>query len=218
MEIKKFRNDLTGKKIGRLTVIKVVSIDTKYRKYWLCKCDCGNETVVRGDCLTTRNTKACGCLKKELSVQRFMRVITKHGFHGERLYEIWQHMKDRCKAEGKARGKNYADKGVCVCSEWMDYLKFRDWALKNGYQNDLTIDRKDPFGNYEPQNCRWVTIKEQQRNKRNSIFIEFNGQKRHLKEWAEVLGIKYHTLFQRYEINKDPEFVLRPYKHGGKKI
>lgn len=99
-----------------------------------------------------------------------MRAIanTIHGGYGTRLYRIWKGVLSRCRNESSTDYKWYGAKGVTVCEEWNEYVNFRDWAISNGYKDDLTIDRIDPFGNYEPSNCRWATIKEQNFNKRNS--------------------------------------------------
>ena len=211
-------NDLTGKKYGRLTVIELDHRNKDSKAYWKSKCECGNIVITRGDCLLSGNTKSCGCLSKELSTKRLIRALTKHGDSGTRLYRTWKNMKDRCSAFDKDRGKRYADIGIVVCKEWEDFETFKYWAINNGYKSNLTIDRKDVKGNYCPSNCRWITIQEQQRNRETSIFLEFNGEVKHLKEWAEILNIKYHTLYHRYKKNKNAEYVLRPYRHGNKTL
>jgi hypothetical protein len=200
--------NLIGNVYGRLTVKEFSHKDKKYRTFWKCVCECGNEVTVRIDSLSSGNTKACGCLGRELSEERFIKTITKHGDTGKRIHRIWCNMRDRCSAFGKERGEHYADKGVTVCKEWENYLTFKCWALNNGYSDDLTIDRINVNGNYEPSNCRWATLQEQERNKSNSIFIEYKGVNKHLKDWAEEFHIKYNTLYQRYKVNPDPEHVF----------
>ena len=208
--------DLSGKKFYMLHVVRLSHKDGRLRPYYHCVCDCGNKVVVRADSFTTGNTKSCGCLNNLLSIERFMKIITKHGDAKKRLYKIWKNMRDRCSLSsiGKQRGRYYADRGIGVCKEWQEYECFREWAINNNYSNEKQIARINPNGNYEPDNCRWVDFATQQRNRRHSIRLEFRGHNKHLKEWAEMIGVKYNTLFQRYQVNPDPVYVLRPYRHG----
>lgn len=196
--------NLTGRKYGRLRVVGFSHMDKRSKTYWHCLCDCGERRVVVSSSLKTGNTKACGCLSRELSGKRLADALYKHGECQTRLYKTYIRMKDRCSAFGKRRGKHYADKGVEVCSEWKkDFMNFREWALNNGYDDKLSIDRIDPFGNYEPDNCRWANSVTQGRNKRASTYIEYMGMTLHLKEWSEYFGLDYHTLYQRWRDRKD---------------
>lgn len=145
--------DLSGMKFGRLTVIERNGI-RRGKAVWKCLCSCGNYTDVTTSDLKTGNTLSCGCQRKE----NFNHSI--HGHSHERLYGIYVAMKTRC------RNNPYYAK-VSVCDEWLnDYESFRKWALSNGYSDDLTIDRINNEGNYEPSNCRWVSMKEQRKNQR----------------------------------------------------
>lgn len=122
----------------------------------------------------------------------------KHGLRNTRLYGIWAGMKNRCYNQNDFHYSRWGAKGITVCDEWKNsFQAFYDWAISNGYKNDLTIDRIDNNGNYEPSNCRWTTVKEQNRNKKNVKFIEFNGESKLLDEWAEILNIKPKTLWMR---------------------
>lgn len=164
--------DLTGLNYGRLTVISRDEDRTepsgRKRVYWLCKCECGKVVSVQYSALKAGKTKSCGCLKTERNKKHF----TKHGFSKERLYQVWTDIKKRCSNPNYKQYKDYGGRGIIICDEWKnDYLFFRDWALKNGYNpyakyGECTIDRIDVNGNYEPNNCRWVTIKQQNNNKR----------------------------------------------------
>lgn len=170
--------DLTGHTFCRLLVIERVEnyITPKGQKHarYLCKCECGNEIKVRGHDLRTGNTKSCGCLKKETSVL----VNITHGMGNTRLYRIWRGMKQRCKCESQASYKNYGGRGITVCDEWEnDFKTFYDWAMVNGYKDNLTIDRKDVNGNYEPSNCKWATYKEQANNRRNRRVEKYRESK-----------------------------------------
>lgn len=152
--------DLTGKQFGRLTVIKECGRDNRGGKLWLCRCNCGNkeDIIVKSYNLTHNHTRSCGCLVLER--------ITKHNMYKTRLYSIWQDMKQRCYYKKSKYYKYYGGKGIIICEEWLDdFSKFAEWSYKNGYRDDLTIDRIDSKGNYEPNNCRWVTNTIQSLNK-----------------------------------------------------
>ena len=127
---------------------------------------------------------------------------TKHGAAPHRgytkLYNTWLRMKGRCNRPTATSYQYYGGRGISVCDAWQhDFQAFRDWALANGYREGLSIDRIDVNGNYCPENCRWITMAEQQRNKRNVPKISWNGETHTLTEWADILGIKYGTLWKR---------------------
>lgn len=190
--------DLTGQKIGRLVVIKrIESIIQKNGKpvtRWLCQCECGNKKIVRADSLG-RGTKSCGCLKHELSKEQH----TNDPVKPKRLYRIWCCMKGRCHNKNLKAYKDYGERGIYVCQNWINnYREFEKWALNNGYNDNLTIDRINNNGIYEPSNCRWVTKKEQNRNKRNNIYITYNGKKILLKDYAKEKNLNYKSLHSKY--------------------
>lgn len=158
-----------GERFGRLTVVRrSTPIGVKPVK-WLCRCDCGNETSVPTYSLKSGVTKSCGCIHREQLAAR----NTTHGETDSRLNKVWRGMKARCNDKGATGYRNYGGAGVSVCEEWQRFEAFRDWAMENGYdpnapRGKCTLDRIDPFGNYEPSNCRWVDFSVQSRNKRNS--------------------------------------------------
>ena len=170
-------NDLTGKQFNHLTVIKQAERTKDRHIRWECKCDCGNITFVSSRDLITGHTKSCGCIQKE--AVRKSRYV--HGDRNARLYSVWKSMKKRCENPNHKDYKWYGAKGVTVCEEWHDYSVFKQWALDNGYnetanKGECTIDRINPYGNYEPNNCRWVSMAEQNRNKR--IHKDMRGEQK----------------------------------------
>lgn len=186
--------DLSGQRFGRLTVIANVGSNKHGQRLWLCKCDCGNEITTLSSCLARGATTSCGCRRLETNRKR----LTKHGGKGTRIYNIWQGMKERCCNTKNPAYKHYGGRGITVCQEWLnDFSAFRDWSTVNGYDDLLTIDRIDKNGNYDPSNCRWVTMKIQNNNRRNNKQISFNGKQHTISEVAEMTGIKSNTLYKR---------------------
>ena len=176
---------------------------------WLCRCDCGNQKVVAGRSLVGGCSKSCGCLQKELASKR----ASKHGGFGTRLYNVWDSMRQRCNNHNDTAYHNYGGRGISVCPEWDEFSVFRQWALESGYkeeakQGECTLDRKDVNKNYSPDNCKWVSMKEQSNNKRNTIYLEYGGEIKPLTSWAEELGIKYQTIWRRYKRGWLPEKIL----------
>lgn len=190
--------DLTGKKFGRLTVIDKTYKETKNgKKYvcWNCLCDCGETVQVYTGALNSGSTQSCGCLSRENSL--------KHGGKGTRLYNIWIAMKARCKNQNRPEYKNYGGRGISVCDKWEKFSSFREWAVSNGYADDLTIDRIDVNGNYCPENCRWATIKQQANNKRNSIKVKIGEETHSIDEWSEISSVSSNAIRKRISAGWD---------------
>lgn len=156
--------DLTGERFGRLVVLEKAAPNKRYHgSMWVCKCDCGKTTIANAQNLKSGNTTSCGCFgrirKREQNI--------KHGMSNTRLHRIWKAMHTRCYNSNFFAFKYYGGRGIKVCDEWLhNFQAFHDWSMANGYQDNLTIDRIDANGNYEPSNCRWLTMAEQNQNKR----------------------------------------------------
>ena len=145
--------DLSGQRFNRLTVIKRSEFQSsRIHPEWLCVCDCGNETLVRGHNLRNGNTKSCGCLKDGNA--------RTHDASTTRLAHIWYGIRKRCHNNNAHNYRRYGGRGIELCKEWQNFESFMDWAFGHGYADDLTIDRIDNDGNYEPSNCHWVTKSE----------------------------------------------------------
>lgn len=168
--------------------------DRKGRRYWLCKCSCGNVKSVREDHVLDGKVISCGCHKDKNTADR-MRI---HGKSQTPIYRIYKHIYGRCYCKTDKRYKDYGGRGITVCEEWKnDFLSFYEWAIKNGYEKHLTIDRIDNDGNYSPDNCRWVSLYVQANNKRNNHFIEYAGIRLTVSQWAHRVGMNPKILDNR---------------------
>ena len=172
---------ITGARVGMLTIVEV-SPRAKGHRMATCACDCGNVKTIRVARLWERNDRplGCGCLRGKWA---------KHNDSHARLYRIWDHMLRRCNSPTNHAYASYGGRGISVCDEWHDYLAFREWAKTSGYQENLSIDRIDNDAGYCPSNCRWATAKEQQNNRRCNVYLEHQGRRQTVTQWAEELGV-----------------------------
>ena len=157
---------IPGMKFGRLTAVREARKEQHGHSEWIFRCDCGNEKAINRYSVVSGRTRSCGCLNMENRIAGNNR--RKHGMTGTRIHRIWKAMKARCNAPDSSKNHRWYQ-GVKVCSEWSDFLPFYHWAIENGYREELSIDRIDPYGNYEPSNCRWATAKEQANNKKGQV-------------------------------------------------
>lgn len=155
--------DRTGRKYCRLTVLSEAGKNKRGDALWNCLCSCGNELIVCGHSLHSRNTRSCGCLARELTIKR----KTIHGLKKHPLYSIWYDMRRRCRNKNRKSYENYGGRGIIVCPRWdKSFLHFYVWAKNNGWKKELTIDRIDNNKNYEPRNCRFITREKNTINRR----------------------------------------------------
>lgn len=200
--------DLTGQRFGRLVVLKRTDNMGK-QTAWLCKCDCGIEKAVPYWNLVSGQTKSCGCYRSEFGKETAPHFPITHGGSYTRLYTIWIGMKQRCNYKKHRHYKRYGGRGIKVCAEWEhDFEAFREWAMQNGYSEDLTIDRINVDGNYEPSNCRWATYETQSNNTSSNHFLIFKGETHTISEWSKLLGIPKSTIHNRLKRGKTIEEAL----------
>lgn len=185
--------DLKGKKFNNLTVLEKTK-NKGEKVLWKCQCACGKITFVTTCNLRGDKVKSCGCLKNQNLISR----NTKHNQRHTKLYEVWKSIKQRCLNPNNRYFKNYGGRGITICKEWKDdFINFYNWSIENGYKENLTIDRIDNNGNYDPSNCRWTNRYIQANNTRNNHYIFFNNENLTISQWAKKLNISYHTLFLR---------------------
>lgn len=185
--------NMIGKKFNRLTVLEECKERKERKKVYKCICECGNIVYAIGTRLRNNKVKSCGCLKHDIKSN------FKHGKRHTRLYSIWYDMKRKCYKTNRKDYHCYGGRGIKVCDEWLyDFMVFYNWSMSHGYNDNLTIDRIDVNGNYEPSNCRWTDMKTQGNNRRTNILLTYNGETKTMTEWAEYLNIPYSTIKHRH--------------------
>lgn len=197
--------DLTGKRFGSLVVVGLDTGHPGKGTRWICQCDCGNYVSVFSGNIKRGLTRSCGCLRRN----KLRKQKTTHGMSKTRLYMTWNNMIKRCYNKRCLSFKNYGARGITVCEEWKSFEPFYKWAVENGYADDLTIDRIDVNGNYEPSNCRWATKKEQSNNKRSTHYLDYNGKTLTVSDLSKSTGIQKSTILWR-ENNWDGKDLDKP--------
>ena len=208
-----------GERYGRLVVVEEAQSirrksDNRSITQWVCKCDCGNTVIVKTDCLGKR-TNSCGCL----SYENCSKLKKTHGMTKTRLFTIWMNMKHRCNDKNNKSYKNYGGRGIKICEEWKDsFIIFKNWAYENGYDDSLTIERIDVNGDYCPENCTWIPLNEQCKNKRTSRKYTFNGETHCMTDWSKIYNIDFSALRKRLNSGWDIEKALTtPLRHFKRK-
>jgi hypothetical protein len=188
--------DLTGQRFGRYVVLSRSGVGPKGMATWLCKCDCGTEKIMIGNTLRMGKVISCGCYFKEVAYQNG-KSTKKHGQTRTPTYKSWQSMLERCYNKNVKYYNNYGGRGIEVCERWKTSYEnfYEDMGLRPG--KEYSLDRIDVNKNYSPENCRWATNKEQSRNKRNTVYVEYEGQKMPIIEASEKSGIPYRILLGR---------------------
>lgn len=197
-----------GQKFGKLTILEQLYENGK--SLCVCKCDCGITTKkIELGSVVSGNTKSCGCLVKETLTERNKKLSKHQGLAQDKLYWAWNHMIQRCDKDYENNKRFYKDRGIKVCEEWYDFLVFREWSLNNGFSENLSLDRIDNNGNYEPSNCRWATKEQQSNNTRATKLIEYKGEIKSISQWARIFGISRKTISYRLDNgwSKDDLFI-----------
>lgn len=188
--------DLTGQRFGRLIVIERAENGNHNKARWVCQCDCGSKTIAATTQLKTNRKRSCGCLQRD----RAKEANTTHGLRKHPLYRVHRAMIDRCENPENKSFHDYGGRGISVCDEWrMSVKAFYDWAILNGYHSGVEIDRINNDGPYSPENCRFVTKAANKMNRRNSLLVEYCGNRVPLRDLADEFGIKYTTAYYRYK-------------------
>lgn len=182
--------DLTGMKFGKWTVLEMRGRRGSSR-YWLCRCECGTEREVASGHLLDGSSSSCGCTRKEHAGMRT------HGESRTRLYHTWKAIRGRCNNPNIRSYKDYGARGITVCEEWSDYLTFKDWALQNGYNDTLSIERIDVNKGYCPENCCWIPMNEQSKNRRNTYLSKLSSEDAAIVKQALADGFDRNLIWYR---------------------
>lgn len=198
---------MIGEKYGNLTVERIATKRSKNGNILAeCICDCGNRVTVYICDLKSSHTRSCGCTRVSPTYI--------HGMTGTRLHNIWKGMKSRCYNPNDTGYRFYGGKGVKICDEWLsDFMNFYNWSMNNGYTDELSIDRINPKGDYCPENCRWITMQEQQRNKNNTVYINYNNTEYTMRQLADYYGCNYSRI-KYYYYNGDLNNYLNQIYHN----
>ena len=206
---------MIGRRFGKLTVISKSEERAKNGTIkYICNCDCGNTSIIRGDHLRSGETLSCGCLIKKYSDSKYIKQG--QSILNKRLYAIYDKMKQRCYNQNNSNYKNYGGRNIIICDEWLnDFMNFYKWCIENGYKDNLTIDRINVNGNYEPNNCRWVDYETQNNNTRRNVYLTCNGKTQTIAQWSRELGISSSKLYYRYHKGWD-DYKCLYHKRGDK--
>lgn len=219
-------NNLIGKVYGRLTVLEFSHTNERNEPFWVCQCSCNDKTIkiVKGTYLVQGDTKSCGCLRREHAVEATKQRpkdaingiwMSNKLLHKKELKNVWNNIKYRCNNPKDKHYEWYGAKGVKVYDDWLDiklgFYNFYNWAINNGYEEGLSIDRVEVDGNYEPSNCEWVTHEVQCNNKTTNILITIRNKTQTMAEWAKDCNIPYDKFTKRYYSGTRGKALLEPF-------
>lgn len=206
--------DISGRSYGRWKVLNRVKSTRKNAIKWLCECSCENKTTreILGSTLKNGTSKSCGCMQKEEGLT--------HNLSKTRIYRIRMMMIQRCYNPVSTDYTNYGQRGIRICDDWLGdsgFINFNKWANENGYDKELSIDRIDVNGNYEPDNCKWATDKEQGNNRRTSVFIEFDGVTKTMAQWEEFYELTTDIIGHRMRKGMTGKDLIKPVRSKAEK-
>ena len=192
-------------KYGRWTVLNKVG-QQGHGFMLKCRCDCGTERIVNFQHLKRGTSKSCGCFRKEKTSE----IMSTHRMSKTKLFKIWCGMKKRCFDKKCKSYADYGGRGIFACNEWLNFKPFMEWALANGYQRNLTIERIDNDEGYYPENCTFIPKREQAKNTRANRLIIYHGKRQCIAVWARELNIAYNTIIWRFNKGYPPNQCLSP--------
>lgn len=198
--------DLTNQRFGRQVALRPCGKNKYGNVLWICKCDCGNQHIVPSGKLIQGKSKSCGCYAIEIR----KKSLEKHGITSggtPRTLVIWSGMKARCLNPKSVSYRNYGGRGIGICKEWMKFENFHDWAMSNGYRDDLEIDRIDNDGDYCPENCRWVSKSFNRSHQRKTRCIEIFGVTLNITQWCREVGMSRSTAYKLLS-NSEEQFSM----------
>lgn len=213
---KSLAKDLTNQKFSLWYVIEKAPYKNG-KIMWHCRCECGTERDLTTSQLISGRSKSCGCLKRKILAKNH----TTHGMRKTRIYGIYSDMLARCFNKNNKAYPLYGGAGIKVCQEWLGengFTNFAKWAYENGYTDKLTLDRYPNYkGNYEPNNCRWATMKQQGNNRNNNVYITREGETHTMSEWCEILGIPYYLVNSRRQKGWSEDKLFLPIQRKGRR-
>jgi len=198
--------DKVGERYGRWLVLEKLERKTGGYYWYKCRCDCGTIKEIMGGSLrkkkSTAGTYSCGCARLE--------KITTHGMTKTPTFKSWESMLQRCTNKNSPDYPRWGGAGITICDRWMKFENFYE-DMGERPSLDHSIDRyPNKTGNYEPENCRWTTRSEQQKNKTNSRYITYKGKEKPLKDWADETGIPYDLLLRRLNRGLEGDELFAP--------
>lgn len=201
----RLRHNLAGRRFKRLVVHEAVYAGTQRR--WLCRCDCGGEKLCKTNALLTGRAASCGCAAKAGCFTPEQRSRLSHGRSDEPIYTTWLSMRGRCSNPTDKGYPHYGGRGIKVCAQWES--SFEGFLSDMGERpSGMSLDRIDVNGDYTPENCRWATVDQQARNKRNTVRLTWRGETRSMSDWADITGLPYALLCGRHQIGWPDDAIL----------